>query len=123
MLADFVDSTDAFVQVVGLDFRWLAINRSAASEFEKIFGVRPRVGDHMLDLLADKPVHRAAVEAVWRRALAGEEFTETGEFGDASRVRRFSGRSAALRPRVDIPDINPRARLASPPGKPGARAR
>ena len=88
MLADFVDSTDAFVQVVGLDFRWLAINRSAANEFEKIFGVRPRMGDNMLDLLADKPEHRAAVEAVWRRALAGEEFTETGEFGDPSRSRR-----------------------------------
>ena len=29
----------------------------------------------MLDLLADRPDHCAAVKAVWSRALDGEEFT------------------------------------------------
>ena len=45
MFADLVEGTDAFVQVANLDFRWLAINKAAADEFERIFGVRPRVGD------------------------------------------------------------------------------
>ena len=89
LLADIVENTDAFVQVSDLQFRWLAINHAAAGEFERLFGVRPRVGDSMLDLLAGKPEHRAAVEAVWSRALAGEQFTETGEFGEAGRGRRF----------------------------------
>jgi PAS domain S-box-containing protein len=88
VLATIVETTDAFVQVVDLDFRWLAINPAAAGEFERIFGVRPTAGQSMLDLLADKPEHRAAVEAVWSRALAGEEFTETAELGDPGLDRR-----------------------------------
>ncbi len=89
LFADILEGADALVQVVDLDFRWLAINKASADEFEAIFGIRPKVGDHMLDLLADMPEHRAAVQAVWSRALTGEAFTETAEFGDPSRKRRF----------------------------------
>ena len=88
VLADIVEGTNAFVQVADLDYRWLAINRAAADEFERIFGVRPRVGDCMLDVLGSQPEHQAAVKAVWQRALAGEEFTAIEEFGDPSRDRR-----------------------------------
>ena len=88
LLADLVENTDAFVQVADPEFRWLAINHAAAEEFERIFGVRPKVGDSMLDLLADRPEHRAAVQAVWARALAGEQFTEVGEFGEPGLDRR-----------------------------------
>jgi PAS domain S-box-containing protein len=89
LLADIVETTDAFVQISDLKFNLLGINKASADEFERIFGVRPKVGDNMLELLADKPEHRAAVEAVWSRALAGEEFTEIAEFGDSSLDRRF----------------------------------
>jgi signal transduction histidine kinase len=88
VLADIVEGTNAFVQVVDLDYRWLAINQAAAKEFERIYGTPPKVGDCMLDLLASMPAHQAAVEAVWSRALAGEEFTAIGEFGDPARDRR-----------------------------------
>lgn len=89
LLADIVETTDAFVQISDLNFNFLGINKASADEFERIFGVRPKVGDNMLELLKDKPEHRAAVEAVWSRALAGEEFTEIAEFGDSARDRRF----------------------------------
>jgi PAS domain S-box-containing protein len=89
LLADIVETTDAFVQIADLDFNWLGINRAAADEFERIYGVRPKVGDNMLDLLAHMPEHQAAVRQVWGRALAGEEFTEIAEFGDPGRTRRF----------------------------------
>lgn len=89
VLADVVEGTDAFIQVADQDFRWLAINRAAADEFERIYGVRPRVGDSMLDLLADRPEHQAAVRQVWSRALGGEAFTEVAQFGDPERDRRF----------------------------------
>ena len=88
LMAHLVEQTDAFVQVADMDFRWLAINRAAADEFERIFGRRPEIGESMLDLLDDMPEHQAAVHAVWARALAGEEFTETQEFGDQGRDRR-----------------------------------
>ncbi|ATY31121.1 hybrid sensor histidine kinase/response regulator [Sphingomonas psychrotolerans] len=88
LLADLVEGTDAFVQVAGPDYRWLAINKAASDEFERIYGMRPQVGQSMLKVLDGYPEHRAAVAAVWGRALAGEEFTEVGEFGDESRDRR-----------------------------------
>jgi PAS domain S-box-containing protein len=88
ILADIVEGTDAFVQVADLEYRFLAINNASADEFERIFGLRPKVGDSMLELLHDQPEHRAAVAAIWSRALSGEEFTATGEFGDSARDRR-----------------------------------
>lgn len=89
LLADIVEGTEAFVQVADTNFRWLAINRASAREFERLFGVIPKVGDSMLDVLAGQPAHQAAVRAVWQRALRGEEFVEVGEFGDPDRDRRF----------------------------------
>jgi signal transduction histidine kinase len=98
VLADIVEGTDAFVQVADLDYRWLAINRAAADEFERLFGIRPQVGDSMLELLAAQPANQAAVKAPWRRALGGEEFVEIGEFGDPTRVRRvYEMRYSSLR--------------------------
>ena len=87
VFADVVEGTDAFVLVADLDYRLLAINRAAADEFERIFGPRPKVGDGLLDLLADQPEQRAAVAAVWGRALAGEEFMTIAEFGSPARDR------------------------------------
>jgi len=48
VLADIVEGTDAFVQVVDLEFRWLAINKASANEFEKIFGIVHRPGNACL---------------------------------------------------------------------------
>ncbi len=101
LLADIVEGTNAFVQVADLEYRWLAVNKAAADEFERIFGARPSVGASMLDLLASQPEHQAAVKAVWSRALAGEEFTEIGEFGDPARDRRaYEMRYSTLRDRA-----------------------
>jgi PAS domain S-box-containing protein len=100
LLAEIVEGTNAFVQVADLDYRWLAINRAAADEFERIFGKRPQVGASMLELLADQPEHQSAVKAVWRRALDGEEFTAVEEFGDPVRARRaYEMRFSVLRDR------------------------
>ncbi|SFU98833.1 hypothetical protein SAMN05192541_1097 [Bradyrhizobium arachidis] len=89
LMADLVEGTDAFVQVVDPGFRWLAINGASAREFHRIYGVLPKVGDNMLELLDDQPEHRDAVRAVWSRALAGEAFVEVAEFGEPGRDRRF----------------------------------
>jgi PAS domain S-box-containing protein len=89
LFADVVEGTDAFVQLVDQNFRWLAINRASSAEFERIYGVRPKVGDSMLDVLAHKPTHQAAVRAVWARALSGEEFSELAQFGDPENDQRW----------------------------------
>ena len=90
LLADVIDGTDVFVQVADRDFKWLAINQAAADEFARIFGVRrPKAGDNMLELLEHRPDDRAAVEAIWSRALGGEEFVDVDGFGDPSLDRRY----------------------------------
>lgn len=88
ILADVVEGTDAFVLVAALNFRLLAINKAGADEFERVYGIRPRVGDGLLELLQDQPQHQAEVKDMWGRALSGEEFTAVGEFGDEARDRR-----------------------------------
>ncbi|WP_454717834.1 PAS domain-containing protein [Caulobacter segnis] len=88
LLADVVEGASVFVQVVDRNLTWLAINSASAGEFERIFGIRPKVGDNMVELLADYPEHQAQVRDVWSRALAGESFMETDEFGDSERERR-----------------------------------
>ena len=89
LLAKIVETTDAFIMVVGLGYDILAINKANADEFERIYGIRPKVGDNMLDLLADLPEHQAALRAGWGPALAGKEFTFVETFGDPARDRPY----------------------------------
>lgn len=88
LLATIVETTDAQIQVIDRDYRWLAINKACIAEYERIFGKHPRVGQSLVETLADMPDQQAAARAVWDRALAGEAFTSVGEFGHASLERR-----------------------------------
>ena len=87
LLADIVEGTDALVLVLDLNYGILALNKANADEFERIYGVRPRVGDNALDLLAGQPEHQAEVRDGWAPALAGQEFTFIQAFGDPKRAR------------------------------------
>ncbi len=89
LFADILEHTDAFVQVADTAFNWLAINHASADEFQRIFGVRPRVGDNMLAILAHLPDEQAKVREAWGRALAGEAYTEVDGFGDPELDRRY----------------------------------
>ncbi len=88
LLSDIVEEADPFIQVADFNFRWLAINRSSADEFERIYHVRPKVGMSMLDALASKPEEQARVRAVWQEALDSEGFTRVEEFGSEGLARR-----------------------------------
>ncbi|WP_254152297.1 hybrid sensor histidine kinase/response regulator, partial [Pseudomonas syringae] len=84
VLADVVNGTNAIIHVVDCNFRWMAINGAALREFERLFGIRPQVGDSMLDLLDDRLQSKADLERRWTRALAGEEFAESVSFSDSN---------------------------------------
>jgi PAS domain S-box-containing protein len=83
------ESTDAMIVALGLDYRVLAGNDAWRNEFEAVYGVRPRVGDNLLDLLAGRPEEQAAARALWDRALAGEEFMVAEAFGNPERQRPY----------------------------------
>ena len=86
ILADVVESTDASIGVLDLNYTILAINRANIDEFERVYGIRPRVGDNMLELLDHQPEHREQVRRFWSRALGGEEYSVEEEFGTEERV-------------------------------------
>jgi signal transduction histidine kinase/CheY-like chemotaxis protein len=97
ILAEIVEATDAFVQVLGTDFCWLAINGAAMQEIELRFGVRPKAGDSLLELLASHPEQLEVARAYWQRALDGEHFMDVAEFGDGSGRRSYEMHFNALR--------------------------
>jgi len=88
VLADIVEGTDILVIVADRHYRLLGINKAGQQAFEKVYGVRPEIGDDLPSLLSDKPRHLAQIKVYWDRALAGEQFTETDEFGDENLARR-----------------------------------
>lgn len=87
LLATIIESTDVMVLVIDLSYTILALNRANADEFERIYDVRPKVGDNLLDLLAHLPSEQAGVRALWGRALAGEEFTTLSQHGTVAAER------------------------------------
>jgi PAS domain S-box-containing protein len=89
LLADIVENTDAFIQVLDLDYRLLAVNKASADEFERVFGRRPVVGMCVLDLLDGHPVEQSVTRTLWTRALSGEAFTVVQDFGGSTQDRRF----------------------------------
>ncbi len=97
LLAEMVEKTPIFVQVVGLDWRWLAINKATADEFERLYGIRPKVGDDLRIALAHDPRQQAGLEALWARAIAGEEFVATADIGAAPQRRSYEMRFYTLR--------------------------
>ena len=87
LFASMVERTDTMIMAVALDHTILAINPANADEFERVYGLRPKVGDNMLDLLADQPVHQAQVKAGWSKGLTGQDVTIVEDYGDPQRKR------------------------------------
>jgi PAS domain S-box-containing protein len=104
VLADFVEGANTSILAFDFNYRILAINKANADEIERAYGKRPRIGDNILDLLADMPEHQAHIGQTWGRALAGEEFTTVEEFGDAAHERvTYEVRFNVLRDREGNP--------------------
>ncbi|RZF66540.1 response regulator [Sphingomonas populi] len=98
LLADVVEATHAFVTIVDLEGTLLAMNTASARDFERLFGVLPRVGDNLFGLLADQPEQAAIIRASWAPALAGEEFVTVSQIdGPHGDTRSYELRFNALR--------------------------
>ena len=97
ILASVVDGAAALIQVLDFDFRWLAINGTGAAVFERLIGVRPRIGDSFLKALDGHPELRERVLALWRRAFAGEEFSEIVSLEEGATPRHYELQFSVLR--------------------------
>jgi PAS domain S-box-containing protein len=89
VLADIVEGTNEFVQVVDLDARWVAINGAATREFKRLFGVTPKVGSRLFDVLDAHSRDRETLQRIWSRALGGDDFSEVVALGPEDAPRHY----------------------------------
>lgn len=55
---------------------------------ERLYGIRPHLGDDLLALFADHPVHQTQVRLDWALAMGGGASTLQDQFEPAQRDRR-----------------------------------
>jgi signal transduction histidine kinase/CheY-like chemotaxis protein len=87
LLATLIERTDVMVMALALDYRILAINHANAEEFDRIYGFRPKVGENLLDVMADRPRQRDISQRAWARAFAGDEYTIIESRGDPAHAQ------------------------------------
>ncbi|MEE1886748.1 ATP-binding protein [Pseudomonas carassii] len=97
LFAELVERSVARVQVVDTSLRFLAVNARAVKDFEFLFGRTVKAGDRLVDCLAGFPEELERSVMFWRRALAGESFIESIEYGRGNRLRHFELRFNPLR--------------------------
>ncbi|WP_097093447.1 PAS domain-containing protein [Novosphingobium sp. Chol11] len=88
LFAEIVAATDSPIQMIGVDYRFLAINPAGQLDYERVFGVRPQIGQSLLQLLSHLPEQCEGARKLWARALAGESFQQRAWWGDSPADRR-----------------------------------
>ncbi|MCK2053627.1 PAS domain-containing protein [Methylobacterium sp. 37f] len=87
LYGDLVEASVAPICAFDTEFRLIAFNQAHSDEFHRIFAYRVQLGDVFPDLFPpdQAPVMRNLME----RALTGEAFSVTEEFGDPDRVKPY----------------------------------
>lgn len=88
LLNGILTGTQDLVAALDHDLRYTAFNEAYAREVKTIFGREVHIGDTVPQILSDLPEQRERAIGLWKRALQGENFRLTAEFGDPSRERR-----------------------------------
>ncbi|QDG52666.1 response regulator [Persicimonas caeni] len=73
--------TEDMIAAEDRDFRYLYFNEAYSREFEKLWGQQIKVGTSMIEAMAPWPEEQRKAKKLWSRALDGESFTTTMEFG------------------------------------------
>lgn len=74
VLAATTMATQDLVAAVDLDLTLLYCNRPFIQQFASAFGVAPRPGDNLTQLLASHPNERRLMERLWQRAFERDRF-------------------------------------------------
>ncbi|MGV3617453.1 MAG: PAS domain-containing protein [Fimbriimonas sp.] len=87
LLEAITQGSDDPIAAIDLDYRLTALNDAHRRDFTRVFGADIAVGMNLGDALDHLPEDREEALALWGRALQGERFETTIEFGDAERER------------------------------------
>ena len=88
-LLSVIESTGDSIAMLDTEYRYTLFNSAFHQEFKRIFGQDLKRGDSMRQALAHVPNDLAEAMKCWNRALAGEDFTITQEFGHAALDRNW----------------------------------
>lgn len=83
-----LENSNDLIAAVDSDLRIIALNAPFRREFELVFGKPLKSGDRLDEVLAHLTVDRDKVEELCRRALTGESFRVTEDFGDERLLRK-----------------------------------
>lgn len=87
LFSDIVQASEAPICAFDTEFRLIAFNRAHSDEFYRIFGYRVQLGDVFPDLFS--PEQAPIMRGFMKRALTGEVYTVTEEFGDPDLVKPY----------------------------------
>ncbi|WP_232632027.1 hybrid sensor histidine kinase/response regulator [Methylobacterium sp. Leaf118] len=85
LYGDIIQASVAPICAFDTEFRLIAFNQAHSDEFYRIFAYRVQLGDVFPDLFL--PDQAPVMRSLMARALTGEVFTVTEEFGDPNRVK------------------------------------
>ncbi len=88
-LRSVMESTKDVIAMMNCDFRYTLFNSAFHEECKRIFGIEFKPGDSMVEALANLPVDLEEALKYWKRALAGEDFIVTQQFGDTNLERNW----------------------------------
>jgi PAS domain S-box-containing protein len=88
-LAAILEGTSDQIAALDLSGRFIMFNQAYVVHFERLFNCQPELGH---SLAGEVPAEHGAHDrklALWKRALAGDEFTVTEDFGVVGEGQRF----------------------------------
>ena len=89
LLSGITQGSQDLIAALDHDYRFLYFNDAYAAEYRKLWGRSIEIGDPLLDGLAEWPEEQEKARDIWSRALAGESFTITMEFGPPDATRMY----------------------------------
>jgi len=84
-----IESSRDIIAIMDTDYRYILFNNSFHDEFQRIFGVDLKAGDSLPKAIAHLPDDIANAMEYWKRALSGEDFIVTQQFGDTFLERHW----------------------------------
>lgn len=89
LLKSITSETEDMIAAQDQDFRYIFFNEAYRDEIRRLWGVELELGMCMVDMLAPWPKDQRKAIELWGRALQGESFTITMEFGPTGRERQI----------------------------------
>ncbi|MCT7948506.1 PAS domain-containing protein [Ancylothrix sp. C2] len=88
-LAGIINSNNDIIAALDTNFNFIAFNQAYQKEFKAIFGVDIQIGANLADSIAHLPTEQKKAIAIWQRALNGEKFVITEDFGIEELQRNY----------------------------------